>query len=286
MTTLITGATGHLGRLAIEALLARGVDPASIVGSGRSVEKAADLAARGVRIVAADYTDDASLDAALAGVDRLVLVSSSEVGQRATQHQAVIAAAVRAGVHHLVYTSVLDAEETALILAPEHKATERAIRDSGIPFTILRNGWYTENYAATIAQGATTGSVLTSAGEGRVSSALRAEYAEAIPAVLTSDGHEGAVYELSGDTAWSFAELTDAIAEVAGTPVALASVSPDEHAAALIGAGLDAGTVGFVVALDGDIRAGLLDATSGDLARLIGRPTTSLVEAVRTIHAA
>ena len=286
MTTLITGATGHLGRLAIEALLDRGLDPATIVGSGRSVEKAADLAARGVRIVTADYTDDASLDAALAGVDRLVLVSSSEVGQRATQHQAVIAAAVRAGVQHIVYTSVLDAEETALILAPEHKATEQAIRDSGIPFTILRNGWYTENYAATIAQGAATGAVLTSAGEGRVSSALRAEYAEAIAVVLTSEGHENRIYELSGDTAWNFAELAEAIAAVAGTPVALAAVSPDEHAAALAAAGLDAGTTGFLVALDGDIRAGLLDATSGDLARLIGRPTTPLVDAVRVIHTA
>ncbi|MBA4247080.1 MAG: NAD(P)-dependent oxidoreductase [Microbacterium sp.] len=286
MTTLITGATGHLGRLAIEALLDRGVDTATIVGSGRAVEKAADLAARGVRIVAADYTDAASLDAAFAGVDRLVLVSSSEMGQRATQHQAVIDAAVRAGVQHIVYTSVLDAEETALILAPEHKATEQAIRASGIPFTILRNGWYTENYAATIAQGAATGAVLTSAGEGRVSSALRAEYAEAIAAVLTSEGHENRIYELSGDTAWSFAELAEAVAEVAGTPVALASVSPDEHAAALAAAGLDAGTTGFLVALDGDIRAGLLDATSGDLARLIGRPTTPLVDAVRVIHAA
>ena len=286
MTTLITGATGHLGRLAIEALLDRGLDPATIVGSGRSIEKAADLAVRGVRIVAADYTDAASLDAALAGVDRLVLVSSSEVGQRATQHQAVIAAAVRAGVQHIVYTSVLDAEETALILAPEHKATEQAIRDSGIPFTILRNGWYTENYAATIAQAAATGAVLTSAGEGRVSSALRAEYAEAIAVVLTSEGHENRIYELSGDTAWNFAELAEAIAAVAGTPVALAAVSSDEHAAALAAAGLDAGTTGFLVALDGDIRAGLLDATSGDLARLIGRPTTPLVDAVRVIHTA
>ena len=286
MTTLITGATGHLGRLAIEALLDRGLDPATIVGSGRSIEKAADLAERGVRIVAADYTDAASLDAALAGVDRLVLVSSSEVGQRATQHQAVIAAAVRAGVQHIVYTSVLDAEETALILAPEHKATEQAIRDSGIPFTILRNGWYTENYAATIAQAAATGAVLTSAGEGRVSSALRAEYAEAIAVVLTSEGHENRIYELSGDTAWNFAELAEAIAAVAGTPVALAAVSSDEHAAALAAAGLDAGTTGFLVALDGDIRAGLLDATSGDLARLIGRPTTPLVDAVRVIHTA
>ncbi|UTT61917.1 SDR family oxidoreductase [Microcella humidisoli] len=286
MTTLITGATGHLGRLAIEALLDRGVDPATIVGSGRSVEKAADLAARGVRIVAADYTDASSLDAAFAGVDRLVLVSSSEVGQRATQHQAVIDAAVRAGVQHLVYTSVLDAEDTALILAPEHKATEQAIRASGIPFTFLRNGWYTENYAATITQAAATGTVLTSAGEGRVSSALRAEYAEAIAAVLTSEGHDGRVYELSGDTAWSFAELAGAIAEVAGTAVELFSVSAEDHAAALSAAGLNAATTGFLVALDGDIRAGLLDATSGDLARLIGRPTMTLVDAVRAIHTA
>ena len=283
MNTLVTGATGHLGRLAIEAMISRGVAPDSIVGSGRSIDKAADLAARGVRIVAADYTDSSSLDAALVGIDTLVLVSSSEVGQRAAQHQAVIDAAVRAGVQRLIYTSVLDAEDSALILAPEHRQTERALRASGLSYTILRNGWYTENYAGAISQAVATGSLLTSAGEGRVSSALRAEYADAIAAVVTSEGHENAIYELSGDTAWSFDELADTISRVSGAPVTLASVSPEEHAQILTEAGLDDETVAFIVALDGDIRAGLLDVTPRPLSSLIGRATASLDEAVRAM---
>lgn len=283
MTTLVTGATGQLGRLIIEALIARGVAPESIVGSGRSVEKAADLVARGVRIVAADYTDAASLDAALAGVDTLVLVSSSEVGQRATQHQSVIDAAVRAGVSRIIYTSVLGADTSPLILAPEHKATEEALRASGLAVTILRNGWYLENYAQTVAQAITTGAIVSSAGDGRVASALRAEYAEAAAVVASTTGHEGAVYELSGDTAWSVDELAAAVTAASGTAVAVQQLEPDAHVALLTGVGLDEGTAGFLVALDGDIRAGLLDATTGDLARLLGRPTATLDEGVRQL---
>ncbi|WP_168915440.1 NmrA family NAD(P)-binding protein [Microcella flavibacter] len=281
MTIVVTGATGHLGRLIIESLLARGVAPAAITGTGRSVERAADLAERGVRIVPAAYDDAASLDAALAGAEILMLVSGSEVGSRVAQHGAAIAAAQRAGVRRIVYTSVLDAADSPLVLAPEHAATESLLADSGLAVTVLRNGWYTENYAGAVRQAAQTGALLTSAGEGRVSSASRIDYAEAAAAVITGEGHEGAVYELSGDVAWGFDELAAAASAATGAAIAVQQVTAEEHLAQLTAAGLDAGTAGFVVALDGDIRSGLLDATTGDLSRLIGRPTTPLEQGLR-----
>ncbi len=275
MTILVTGASGNYGRLAIQSLLEKGVPASEIVAGARTPEKAEGL---GVRVVPLDYTDSASIDAALEGVDSVLLVSSSEVGQRATQHANVIAAAGKAGVKHLVYTSAPAATTSALILAPEHKATEEAIAASGIPATILRNAWYTENYLGTLATARDTGAVLTSAGEGRVSSASRKDYAEAAAVVLSEPGHIGQVYELSGDTAWSFAEFAETAAGIIGSPVALLSVTPEEHAVALAGFGLDEGTVGFVVGLDGNIRDGLLGVTTGDLGRLIKRPTTPLAE--------
>ena len=275
MTILVTGASGNYGRLAIQSLLEKGVPASEIVAGARTPEKAEGL---GVRVVPLDYTDSASIDAALEGVDSVLLVSSSEVGQRAAQHANVIAAAANAGVKHLVYTSAPAATTSALILAPEHKATEEAIAASGIPATILRNAWYTENYLGTLATARDTGAVLTSAGEGRVSSASRKDYAEAAAVVLSEPGHIGQVYELSGDTAWSFADFAQTAAGIIGSPVALLSVTPEEHAVALAGFGLDEGTVGFVVGLDGNIRDGLLGVTTGDLGRLIKRPTTPLAE--------
>ena len=272
MTILITGATGHLGTLVIDSLLAKGVPADQIRAGARSPEKITAVPA-----VHLDYTDTASIAAALEGVESVLLISGSEVGQRFAQHSAVIDAAKAAGVKHLVYTSAPAARTSALILAPEHKATEEAIEASGIPATILRNGWYTENYLGTLAQAA-SGEFATSTGEGRVSSASRADYADAAAVVLTTPGHEGQVYELSGDTAWNFDEFAAVAAGIHGLPVAHRNVTPEEHAAILTAAGLDEGTVGFVVALDGNIRDGLLGHTPGDLSRLIGRPTTSLAE--------
>ena len=179
---------------------------------------------------------------------------------------------------HLVYTSAPRATTSELILAPEHKATEELIAASGIPATILRNGWYTENYLGRIEQARATGEVVGSVGDGRVSSASRKDFAEAAAVVLTTPGHEGAVYELSGDVAWSHAELAETLAALVGREVAYRDLTPEDHTAALAGAGLDAGTAGFVVALDQNIKAGLIGETSGDLARLIGRPTTPLAE--------
>lgn len=283
MSLVVTGATGHLGHLVVEHLLTRGTDPASIVATGRRTEALADLAAQGVRTAKVDFTDPTTLDAVLEAGDTVLLVSGSEVGQRVAQHANVIDAAKRAGVARLVYTSASKADTSPLILAPEHKATEELIRASGVPFTILRNGWYTENYGQSVEQAKATGSFVGSVGDGLVSSASRTDYAEAAAVVLTTDGHEGAVYELSGDVAWSQPELAQAIGEVIGREVVYQDLSPEDHSKALLAAGLDEGTVGFVVALDGNTRDGLLGDTSGDLSRLIGRPTTPLVEGLRPL---
>ena len=278
MTTLITGATGNLGRLIIAALLERGADPQSIVAGARDVAKGADL---GVRVVHLDYTDPASITAALKGVDAVALVSGSEVGQRVAQHQAVIDAAKAAGVSKLVYTSAPKATTSDLVLAPEHKATEELIAASGLPAVILRNNWYTENYAADLARAAETGVLAAGVGEGRVASASRKDFADAVAVVLLEDGHVGEVYELGGDVAWNYGELAAAMSEVTGRPVAYQPLTAEEQSAALEAAGLDAGTVGFVVALDAGIRNGALADTDGTLARLIGRPTTPLVDGLR-----
>lgn len=283
MTILVTGATGQLGRLVIDSLLTRGAEPRSIVAGARDTAKAADLASRGVTVVALDYADPASIAAALDGVDAMLLISGSEVGRRAAQHQSVIDAAVAAGVSKFVYTSAPKATTSDLVLAPEHKATEEAIALSGLPAVILRNNWYTENYAADLTRAGETGVVAASVGDGRVASASRTDYADAAAAVLLSEGHIGEIYELGGDVAWSYQELADAIAEVTGRPVDYQSLSSTEHAAALEAAGLDGGTIGFVTALDSGIRNGALADSDGTLARIIGRPTTPLVDGLRAL---
>jgi NAD(P)H dehydrogenase (quinone) len=278
MSILITGASGQLGRRVVRNLLERGVAADDIVAGARNPESVADL---GVRAVHLDYTEPASIAAALEGVQKVVLISGSEVGQRFAQHSAVIDAAAGAGLEQFVYTSAPRATTSALILAPEHKATEEAIATSGLPATILRNNWYTENYVGALNQAKSTGEIITSAGEGRVASATRDDFAEAIAAVLTTDGHIGAVYELGGDVAWEFEDLARAATELLGTPVTLRNVSPEEHTALLTAAGVDEGSAGFAVALDGNIRDGALAEVTGDLSRLIGRPTTSLVDGLR-----
>ncbi|MBA8817121.1 NAD(P)H dehydrogenase (quinone) [Microbacterium halimionae] len=281
MTILVTGASGQLGHLVVDSLLARGANAAEIVAGARTVEKADDIAAQGVRVVALDYTDSASLVAAFDGVDKVVLVSSSAVGQRVAQHQAVIDAAVAAGVSLFVYTSLLGAPDSPLPLAPEHVETEKAIAASGLPAVILRNSWYTENYAADLERARETGTLIASAGDGRVSSATRAEYADAAAAVVLGDGHVGAIYELGGDVAWSYAELAQAMSEITGREVVYSAISTADHVAALEAAGLDEGTAGFVAALDAGIAAGALVAPDHTLSELIGRPTASLVESLR-----
>lgn len=282
MTILVTGATGNLGRLIIASLLERGADPQSIVAGARDTAKAADL---GVRVAHLDYTDPASIASALEGVDTVILVSGSEVGQRVPQHRAVIDAAKAAGVSKFVYTSAPKATTSDLILAPEHKATEELIAAAGLPAVILRNNWYTENYVADLARAAETGVLAAGTGEGRVASASRKDFAEAAAVVALEDGHVGEVYELGGDVAWNYTDLAAAIAEVTGREVAFVALDHDEQVAALREAGLDEGTAGFVAALDAGIKDGALADTDGTLARLIGRPTTPLVEGLRAASA-
>ncbi|CAH0212649.1 Quinone oxidoreductase 2 [Microbacterium oxydans] len=281
MTILVTGATGHLGRLVIERLLERGASPESIVAGVRDIAKATDLSALGVTVAVVDYDRPETIPAALEGVDSVLLVSGSEVGRRVAQHQAVIDAAAAAGVTKFVYTSASKAPTSDLVLAPEHKATEELIAASGLPSVILRNNWYTENYAADLARAAETGVLAAGAGDGRVASASRKDFADAAAVVLLEDGHIGEAYELGGDVAWTYTDLAAAIAEITGRPVEYQPLSAEEQTAALEAAGLDAGTVGFVVALDGGIRNGALAETDGTLARLIGRPTTPLIDGLR-----
>lgn len=278
MTILVTGATGNLGRLIIDSLLERGADPQSIVAGARDTTKVTDPRVRTMHL---DYTDAASVAAAVDGVDTVILVSGSEVGQRVSQHGAVIDAAKAAGVTRFVYTSAPKATTSDLVLAPEHKATEELIAAAGLPAIILRNNWYTENYAADLARAAETGVLTAGAGDGRVASASRKDFAEAAAAVALEDGHVGQVYELGGDVAWTYSDLAAAFSEITGRPVSYVPVSFEDQVAALREAGLDEGTAGFVAALDAGIKGGALADTDGTLARLIGRPTTPLLEGLR-----
>ena len=283
MSIVIAGATGQLGRLVVEELLGRGVPARQIVAAGRSTDQLAELAGRGINTARVDYNDLASIDAALTEGDTLLLISGNDIQNRTAQHEAVIDAAVRAKVGHILYTSVLAADTTPLVLAPDHIKAEEQIRASGLPFTFFRNGWYTENYAAALHSARETGTVLGSAGGGRVASATRADYAAAIAAVLTTPGHEGSVYELSGDQAWTYEELASAFSIILGRSVSYGSLTSEEHVIALEAAGLDPATAGFLAALDGNIRQGALELTTGDLSRLAGRPTTSLLEGLRPL---
>jgi len=278
MSIVVTAATGHLGRLIVEALLRDGTPADQIVAGGRDLEKVGDLADRGVAVAVIDYNDPDSMAAAFAGADSLMLVSSGTPGNRVAEHAAAIDAAKAAGITHIVYTSAPAATTSELALAPEHKGTEEYLQASGIPFTVLRNNWYTENYTSTAKQAIESGVLAASVGDGRVASASRADYADAAAVVLTQGGHENATYELSGDTAWDFTELAAVISEISGTPVTYERLSPGEYRASLVAAGLPEGTADFVVSLDCNIRDGLLAVTTGDLSRLIGRPTTPLRE--------
>jgi NAD(P)H dehydrogenase (quinone) len=283
MTILVTGASGPFGQHVLDSLLARGVEPSAIRAGARRTEVLAPYAERGVDVVHLDYGDADSVAAAVAGADQVLLVSGSELGQRVAQHGAVIDAAVRAGVEHLVYTSAPKADDTTLVVAPEHAATEQLLRESGLTTTILRNNWYLENYVPALEQARHTGVVLTSAGRGRVATALRSEYAEAAAVVLTDDAYRGRVLELGGDHAWDFAELAAALGRVLGREVTLQQVTGEEQQAALTGAGVDAGTTGFLVALDANIADGELAGGSTELSTLLGRPVTGLDEALAAL---
>jgi NAD(P)H dehydrogenase (quinone) len=280
-TVLVTGTSGHLGRLVVEALLDRGHPASDIVATARNVDDVADLADGGVVVRHADYADPASLKEAFAGVDRAVLVSSSAVGERVEQHRNVIEAAAEAGIELIAYTSVLRADTTSLLLAADHVATEQLLTESGLPTVLLRNSWYLENYTAQIALALEQGAVLGAAGDGRVSGATRADYAAAVAAVLAGGDHAGRVYELGGDAAFTVGEYAAEVATASGRDVVYRDLPVQEYASALVAAGLPEGYASLLADSDRGIAAGELFTDSGDLSRLIGRPTTPLAEAIR-----
>jgi NAD(P)H dehydrogenase (quinone) len=276
MTIAITGATGQLGRLVLDALENR-VAANDVVALVRSPGKAAGL---GVEAREADYDRPETLPQALDHVDTLLLISGSEVGKRAAQHHNVIEAAKGAGVKWIVYTSLLHADRSTLSLAEEHVATERELRSSGIPFTLLRNGWYTENYTGSIGGALAGGAFLGSAGDGRISSAARADYAAAAAAVLTGVGHVGRTYELAGDTAWTLDELAAEISRQTGKNIPYRNLSESDYAAALVGFGLPEGLAHAIAGWDTSASRGALFDDGRQLSKLIGRPTTPMPETV------
>jgi NAD(P)H dehydrogenase (quinone) len=284
-TYAVTGASGHLGRLVVQELLARGVPASDVVAVVRTPSKAADLAERGVQVRKADYSRTQALADALAGVDRLLLVSSSEAGQRVAHHTNVIEAATTAGVSRIVYTSMLNADDTSNPLAGEHQDSERVLRAADVPFTVLRNGWYTENYTDQLGQYLQRGEIVGAAGGGRISAATRQDYAAAATAALLQDEEGNRTYELGGP-AFDLTELARVISEVTGASVAYRDLPVVEYSSWLQVAGLDEGSAQFVAALDASIARGDLETKSQDLARLLGRPATPLTDVVRVARSA
>ena len=278
----ITGATGQLGQLVIEELL-KTVPASQIVAIVRNPAKAEALSNQGIVVRQGDYTDQAAFTTALNGVDKLLLISSSEVGQRSTQHQNVINAAKAAGVKFIAYTSLLHADTSPLGLHVEHVETEKALAESGVPYALLRNGWYTENYLASAPPALEHGVFIGAAGEGKIASATRADYAAAAAKVVSEDGHAGNVYELAGDSAWTLSELAAELSKQSGKPVGYQNLSEADFAAALKGVGLPAGLADMLADSDtGASKGGLFD-DSRTLSKLIGRPTTTLAESVKSI---
>jgi NAD(P)H dehydrogenase (quinone) len=276
MTIAVTGATGQLGRLVLAALRRR-MSAADTVALVRSPAKAADL---GVTAREFDYDRPATLGAALAGVDVLLLISGPVPGARVAQHRAVIEAARQAGVGRLAYTSALHADVSPLDVAPDHRATEVDLKASGVPCTILRHGWYTENYTDSIRSAAAAGALLGSAGDARISSATRADYAEGDAVVLTGGGHEGKTYELAGDQAWTMSDLAAEISRQTERTIPYRDLPPEEYASVLVGAGLPKVLARAIAGWDVAAAQGALFDDSRQLSRLTGRPTTPLSAAV------
>ncbi|MFI6211782.1 SDR family oxidoreductase [Nocardia brasiliensis] len=279
MTVAVTGASGQLGRLVVESLLRAGVAP--IVAIVRDPGRVADLAEQGVQVRAASYDDAEALDRALAGVDRVLLVSGNEFGARVAQHTNVIRAAERAGVRLLAYTSIPLGADSPLILAQEHIGTEAVLAESTVPHAILRNSWYWENYLGGLAHTVESGVLHGAAGTGRVSGAARADYAEAAAKVLTTEGHEGQVYELGGDEHLTYAELAQVISQAAGKPVRYENLTEAQYLATLVQAGIPEEHAKVLADADSGLAAGALDVTSGHLQKLLGRSSTSALEVFR-----
>jgi NAD(P)H dehydrogenase (quinone) len=281
MPIVVTGATGQLGRLTVEALLRRGIAAADIIATGRDTARIKDLADRGITVRRADFADTGGLAEAFAGADRLLLISASvPVGERVANHRRVIDAAASAGVSLVAYTSTTHADTATTVIGATHGQTEKYLRDRGIPSVLLRNSWYLENYTSQLPQILQNGAVVGAAGEGRISAAARADYAEAAAVVLTAEGHTGAVYELGGDESFTLTELAAAISAAAGKQVTYADLPVTDFAQVLAAAGLPAELAEVLADADRGMNRGEMYTGSGDLRRLIGRPPVTLAEAL------
>lgn len=272
MKIAITGATGQLGQLVVNKLKEK-VSATDVVALVRSPSKAADL---GIESREADYNNPETLESALSGIDTLVLISGSEVGKRIAQHRAVIEAAKKNGIKWILYTSILHADTSKISLAEEHLATEKELQESNIAYTILRNGWYTENYTGSIPGALAGGAFIGSAGAGKLSTAARADYAEAIVAVLTSEGHSNQIYELAGDEAWTLSDLAAEISRQSGREIPYVNMTEQEYAQALAGFGLPEALAQSIAGWDMAASQGDLFDDGGQLSKLIGHPTTPL----------
>lgn len=277
MTIGITGATGQLGRLVVQKLKAR-VPASDLVALVRNPGKAGDL---GIAVREADYERPETLASALKGVDTLLLISASDIGKRLAQHRNVIKAAKQAGVKRIVYTSLLHADKSPLDLASEHLPTENEIKASGIPYTILRNGWYTENYTGSIGGALAGGAFMGSAGQGKISSASRADFADAAVEAVVGTGHEGKTYELAGDSSWTLGDLVAEISRQSGKNIPYRNMPEADYAQALAGFGLPAPLAGAIAGWDTAASKGALFDESRQLSKLIGHPTTPMPDAVR-----
>ena len=279
----ITGSTGHLGRLVIAALLRRGIPASEIIALARDPQKANDLSAQGIAVRRADYKQPETLEQALEGVDKLLLISGSEVGKRVEQHRRVIEAARKRQVKHIAYTSILHADTSQIDLAEEHRQTEALIRQSGIAYTLLRNSWYHENYEQAILNAIEQGALVGCAGKGKIASAARADYAEAAAVVLTTTGHEGKIYELAGDQAWTMDELAEIITRQTGKQIVYRDMDMQAYTALLINTGLPEPIARMIAGWDVAIAAGQLFDDSHQLSTLIKRNTTPIADTVREV---
>ncbi|MGN9774515.1 SDR family oxidoreductase [Micromonospora sp. H33] len=279
MSIVVTGATGHLGRLIVTSLLDRGVPADQVVALGRDTSRLADLAARGVTVQQADYNDPDSLRTAFAGATKLMFVSGNEIGRRVEQARNVVAAAEEAGVELIAYTSIPKADTSSLILAVDHRGTEQEIAASGLPYVFLRNSWYFENYLPQIPTYLEYG-VTGAAGDGRISAAARADYAEAAAAVLTTEGHAGRTYELGG-APFTMTEFAENLSRQTGRQVGYTDLPVEKYTEVLVGAGLPQPYAEVLADGDRGAAAGELEVAGDDLERLIGRRPTTLAEALR-----
>jgi NAD(P)H dehydrogenase (quinone) len=279
LSIAVTGATGHLGRLTVEALLRRGVPAEQIIATGRRIETLDDVADQGVSVRRADYSDEASLRQALAGADRLLLVSGTEVGRRIRQHTNVITAGKAAGVQLIAFTSIVHAPTSTLRIGQEHRATEAALADSGVPHVLLRSSWYIDSYTAQLPSYLQHG-IVGAADDGRISGATRADYAEVAAAVLAEDDHAGAVYELGG-SAFTMAELADVVSAATGKSVRYTDLSVQDYKAFLVRAGLPEPVAASIADGDRAVAEGELYVNTADLEKLLGRPATPLRTAVK-----